>query len=117
MQKKYRLKKKQDFRQVFRCGQSKANRQFVVYYRQRTEPSHFRLGISVSRKVGNAVIRNRVRRLVKEIVRGWADDLRMDRDLVVIARRPAATLDYQQMSRSLRHALKRANCFRRLPPV
>lgn len=116
LQQEYRLKKRKDFRYVYRFGHSVANRQFVVYTKKRhNEQTVFRLGVSVSRKVGNAVIRNRIRRLVKEATRGWKDLIRSDIDLVVIARRPTATMDYQQIEASLRHVYSRAQCFKTMP--
>src|SRR5690606_3949829 len=68
MQRKLRLRKKQDFNKVYRQGRSFANAQFVVYWRKQTEPGCFRLGVSASAKLGGAVVRNRLRRRVKEIV-------------------------------------------------
>lgn len=111
MQKEYRLRRRSDFRRTFRMGTSVANRQFVVYRRTRKEEGPVRIGISVSRKVGNAVTRNRIKRLVKEITRQWVDSLPPRTDLVLIARRPTADMDYHQMQSSLRHVMKKAQLF------
>ncbi|MDR6225366.1 ribonuclease P protein component [Desmospora profundinema] len=108
MQSKYRLKRRNDFKRAFRGGSSVANRQFVLYRSRRRQPGPVRIGISVSRKVGNAVIRNRIKRLVKEITRQWVEDLPEETDLIVIARKPAAEMDYHQMKSSLRHVFRRA---------
>ncbi|GGE06137.1 ribonuclease P protein component [Marinithermofilum abyssi] len=108
MQKQYRLKRRNDFRRAFRTGSSAANRQFVVYRSPRREKGPVRVGISVSRKVGNAVTRNRIKRLVKEVVRQWVDDLPANTDLIIIARNPAAEMDYHQIQSSLRHVFHRA---------
>jgi len=111
MQKRYRLSRREDFAAVYRRGKSAANYQFVVYYQPRPENEKIRLGVSVSRKVGKAVVRNRVRRLVKEIIRQMMerDQIRPGYDLVVIARKPAAEQDFGAMERSLRHVLSRAD--------
>jgi ribonuclease P protein component len=111
LQRKYRLKRREDFRRVFRAGISVANRQFVVYTFSRSEKGPSRLGVSVSRKVGKAVVRNRVKRLVKEVVRHWMNDIRPSLDIVVIARNPAAELNYDQVKSSLRHVFNKAKLF------
>ncbi|PTM56907.1 ribonuclease P protein component [Desmospora activa] len=115
MQSQYRLKRRGDFKRAFRIGSSVANRQFVLYRSRRRDAGPVRIGISVSRKVGNAVIRNRIRRLVKEITRQWVDDLPERTDLIVIARKPAADMDYHQMKSSLRHVFRRAQLLDRPP--
>lgn len=109
MQKELRLTRREDFNKVYRYGKSSANFQFVVYSLPQTKVQRFRAGISVSKKVGNAVVRNRIRRVVKEILRHHADRIRPHVDLVVIARKPAAEMEYKEMEKSLLHALKRAS--------
>jgi len=111
LQAKYRLKKRSDFRAVFHRGRSFANRQFVLYVYKRKTKGPFRLGISISRKVGKAVIRNRMKRMIKEVVRGWAPKLKPQVDLVVIVRKQAVGMDYQQVKRSLRHLFNKVNLF------
>lgn len=111
LQRQYRLKKRGDFRKVFQRGKSFANRQFVVYHYTFGGEREFRLGISVSRKVGNAVVRNRIKRLVKEVVREWKDELKPRTDIVIIARNPVAQLDYHEVKSSIRHAFSRAKLF------
>lgn len=115
MQRVFRLKRRNDFRKVFRAGRSVANRQFVLYTFKRTDGEVSRVGISISRKVGKAVVRNRVKRLVKEIVRKWMDQIEPNLDLVFIARNPVVGLSYEEMESSLRHVMKRANVFTRVP--
>ena len=60
MNKHQRIKKNKEFQHVFKKGKSFANRQFIVYVLKGEQPE-FRLGLSVSKKVGNAVARNRVK--------------------------------------------------------
>jgi ribonuclease P protein component len=108
MQRNMRLRKKQDFARVYRQGQSFANAQFVVYWRKQTTPGQFRVGVSASSKLGGAVVRNRIRRRVKEIVRLNADKLQDAYDLILIVRKPALTLKYKEMEASVMHVLRRA---------
>lgn len=113
MQREHRLRHRNDFRKVFRFGKSVANRQFVVYSWTRRDDGPARIGISVSRKVGNAVTRNRIRRLVKEILRQWIEQLPERSDFIIIARRPAAEMDYKQIQSSLRHVFNKGKFFKK----
>ncbi|WP_096438034.1 ribonuclease P protein component [Alteribacter populi] len=107
MKKIYRLKKNADFQLVFKRGTSVANRQFVVYQRKADDNSEFRVGLSVSKKVGNAVTRNRVKRLIREVIRELKPRLKMKKDYVIIARKPTADMDFHEVKKSLIHVLKR----------
>ncbi len=109
--KEHRLTKREDFNKVYRYGKSTANQQFAVYYLARPDQETFRLGVSVSKKIGNAVVRNRLRRMMKEIVRLNADSIASNFDFVVIARKPVAGMEYADMERSLKHVLKKASLF------
>ena len=72
---------------------------------QQTGESVRRLGITASRKVGNAVVRNRVKRAIREWFREAWDDLPEDVDVVVIARRAAAELEPREIVGELRNLL------------
>lgn len=108
MHKEHRLAKREDFNRVYRHGKSTANQQFVVYVLPQPKNELFRVGVSVSKKLGNAVVRNRLRRTMKEIVRLNKDSIKDRVDFVLIARKPVADLEYAEMSKSLLHVLKRA---------
>ncbi len=116
MQRKQRLRKREDFSRVYRHGRSFANMQFVVYWRKRSEPGSFRLGVSASGKLGGAVVRNRMRRRIKEIVRLNADKLREEYDLILIVRKPALALDYKEMEGSVLHVLRKAGLLKGSEP-
>jgi len=108
MHRKLRLRRRADFNAVYRYGRSFANSQFVVYWRKRPNGDAFRMGVSASSKLGGAVVRNRLRRMVKEIVRLNAAKLVDDIDLVLIVRKPALTLVYKEMEGSILHVLRKA---------
>ncbi|MBS7530478.1 ribonuclease P protein component [Hazenella sp. IB182353] len=116
MQKKYRLKRRSDFRKIFRAGNSVANRQFVLVTRRNEELEEVRVGISVSKKVGNAVVRNRIKRTIKEIVRNWIPYIKSQVDIVIVVRNPVATMDYHQIKSSLNHVFQRGKLFHTRPP-
>ncbi|WP_077620114.1 ribonuclease P protein component [Bacillus sinesaloumensis] len=112
MKKEYRIKKNQDFQTVFKTGKSTANRQFVVYVLQKEEQDHFRIGLSVSKKIGNAVTRNRIKRLIRQFFLEHKM-LVKERDYVVIARKPVAEMSYEEVKKSLLHVLKLAKAFKK----
>ena len=84
-----RLSRSAEFERVYRHGRSSANRHLVLYTFPNAAQSRPRLGLSVSRKVGGSVERNRVKRLLREAFARAEPDLRPDQDVVLVAR-PAA---------------------------
>lgn len=89
MDKKHRLTRSADFQRVYRQGKSVAGRHAVLYYFERVSESEddaSRLGVSVSKKVGGAVVRNQVKRVLKEIFRELQDWTAPNYDYVIIAR-------------------------------
>jgi len=109
VQREYRLKDRADFSRVYRYGRSWANHQLVLYVYPRTEVERFRVGISASKKIGNAVVRNRMRRLIKEIVRTHADRIVDHVDLVFIVRKGAVDMEYDQLKKSVLHVCRKAS--------
>jgi ribonuclease P protein component len=107
-----RLTRSADFERVYRQGRSIANRHLVLYaFSNRTGPDT-RLGLSVSRKVGGAVERNLIKRLLREAFAHVEPDLQRGHDLVVVARPPARELAEREglegVSRSLAELLGKA---------
>ena len=84
--KRGRLSRSAEFERVYRQGRSHANRFLVLYTFPRGGDDAPRLGLSVSRKVGGAVERNRVKRLLREAFGDVADRLPSGHDIVVVAR-------------------------------
>jgi ribonuclease P protein component len=87
-----RLSRSAEFERVYRQGRSSANRHLVLYTFPNPSVEHPRLGLSVSRKVGGAVERNRVKRLLREAFDHAREGLRPGHDLVVVARPEAREL-------------------------
>jgi len=95
--------KRQDFSKVYNKGHSKANKYLILYVK---ESDHSRLGISVSKKVGNSVVRHRVKRLVKEAYRLNASHIKEGYDLVFIGRTTAKDRSYAEIESAVKHLLK-----------
>lgn len=112
MKKKFRIKKNEEFQQVFRQGESFANRQFVIYILTKNDQDYFRIGLSVSKKIGNAVMRNQIKRYIRQSFLEMKDDLRTQRDYVIIARKPAADMSFSEVKSSLAHALRKGKAMK-----
>jgi ribonuclease P protein component len=103
-----RLRKRSGFLAVQRHGQRVAGRNLVLYAMlpiDGTSARDARLGITVSKKVGNAVVRNRVKRWLRESYRTLAELPSQGSDLVVIAKPSAASASFQATADELRRLL------------
>jgi ribonuclease P protein component len=100
-----RLSRSAEFDRVFRHGRSHAGRELILYVFPRGEDAPPRLGLSVSRKVGGAVERNRVKRLLREAFALECAQLPAGTDAVVLARRDARELAERDGLAGIRRAL------------
>ena len=96
------LRKNWEFQAVYRNGKSKANRCFVMIIKKNDISSN-RVGISVSKKVGNSVIRHHLTRLIRESYRLHEDMFDSGLDIVVIARATARNISYHEVESALMH--------------
>ena len=106
VRKELRIKKNKEFQEAFQKGQSFANRQFVVYALRKEGQDLFRIGLSVSKKVGNAVTRNQIKRYIKQSILELNEQLQTGNDYVIIARKPVAEMDFFEVKKSLTHVFK-----------
>ena len=96
------LKKNKDFQYIYRKGTSYANKYLVMYVLENGTGQN-RLGISVSKKVGNSVVRHRVTRLIRESYRLNERSFRQGLDIVVVAGPNAKDKSYQEIESALMH--------------
>jgi ribonuclease P protein component len=101
-----RLTRSADFDRVFRTGRSHAGREFVLYVFPRGDGERQRLGLSVSRKVGGAVDRNRVKRLLREAFDRAGNRLPDGTDAVIVARPDAKPLAEREGLAGVERALR-----------
>lgn len=110
------LKKNEDFRHCYANGKSFANRYLVLYVCGNGTDAN-RLGISVSKKVGNSVVRHHLCRLIRESYRLHEDRFNSGLDMVVVARVRAKDAGFHEIERAFLQLTGKANLHRETDPV
>lgn len=105
MKKEFRVRKNEDFSRIIKKKQSMANRSFIIYY-LKNDSDHARIGISVSKKLGKAVIRNKIKRQVRMMLQQTInfDD---NYDYIVIIRNKYLDLDFNSNLNELKYLYKK----------
>ena len=101
----YSIKKNEDYQKVYHSGKSYANK-YLVMYAKKNESETGRLGISVSKKVGNSVVRHRIARLIRESYRLNVSKFHSGWDIVVVARQGAKGRNYFEINSAMLHLAK-----------
>lgn len=96
------LKNNTDYKEIYRTGKSFANKYLIMYVR-RNDKDINRLGISVSKKVGNSVVRHRIARLIREGYRLSEDSRVKGLDIIIVARIGAKGRSYNEIDSALLH--------------
>ena len=99
------LKKNRDFRTVYRDGKSYANR-LLVMYTLKNDSDRNRLGISVSKKVGNSVVRHHITRLLRESVRKNDALVKEGNRIIIVARKDVKNKNFKEVDGAVFHLLK-----------
>lgn len=110
------IKKNNDFQTVYRNGKSYANKLLIMYVHS-TERPETRIGISVSKKVGNSVARHHFARLMREIFRLHRDSIDSGLDIIVVARQAAREADFKKLESAYMHLCGLHNILRRIEVI
>lgn len=102
---KYKIRKGWEYRFIYKNGRRKSNRFFVLYY-IKNNLGYSRFGISASKKLGNAVKRNRIKRLIREVIRLREDVKGMSLDIVVVARDGMLGINFKDTDDAFGHLIK-----------
>ena len=102
------LKKNHEFRRLYQKGTSAAASGLVLYCRG-NRLGHNRLGITTSVKLGNAVVRNRTRRRLREVYRLHAQELRQGYDVILVGRSRTATMPWQELNEQFLRVCRKAD--------
>ena len=101
-----RLRKDSDFKNIYRKVKSLATKTLVFYF-IKNDLGYTRVGYSISKKVGKAVTRNRIRRLIKENLKD-IPDLKDGYDIIFIGRIPSSESDYKEIGKSIRYLFRKS---------
>jgi len=112
MKRRYRLRKNSDFQRVRRLGQSTSNRLLVLIVLP-NKLDHSRFGFAVSKRIGKAVKRNKIKRQMREATRLRREQIQTGWDLVFIARVPIISATYQEIDQAIKSLLKQSDLLER----
>ncbi len=108
MKKKEMIKKHQDFSQIIQNQQYLKNQNFVIYSKEsKYKYPHF--GIAVSKKLGNAVIRNKCKRRMRVILDKYKNQLRCNKDYIIIMKENSSKISFQELEKSFKSLIERTN--------
>ncbi|MFA5523717.1 MAG: ribonuclease P protein component [Tissierellales bacterium] len=107
MKKKLRLKSNRDFRKTYDKGKSIANKYLVIFF-VKNQLENNRVGIAVTKKLGNSVVRNKIRRRIREAYRLNNDKVKQGYDIVFLSRVGAKEVGYMELESAVLHLLKLA---------
>jgi len=107
MKETLRLREKTAFKKIYNRGSSLANKYLVMFYSKNNQ-SHNKVGFIASKKVGNSVVRNRARRLMKETFRLYSGEIEHGYDLILIARANIKDATYKEVEKAMKHIFKKS---------
>ncbi len=99
MKKEYRVKKSKDIEDILHQKKYTSNSYFIIYVKEQCETCHFRYAMSVGKKIGNAVVRNRIKRQIRSIVDN--EIIKNGIDFFIIARPKVMQLSFEDLKKQL----------------
>ncbi len=109
MKKQYRVKKSTEIEAIIKNKKYCSNRYFTVYQKENSETIHFRYAISVGKKIGNAVCRNKLKRQIRMIIQNFVIiEENSHKDLFIIARNGVNELPFIEIQENLIYLLKKS---------
>ena len=105
MKKQYRVKKSKDIENILKNHRFSSCPYFTLYSKEQHETNHFRYAMSVGKKIGNAVVRNRLKRQIRAVVRTF--NVISTVDVFIVARGKINDLDFQGIQRELKSLFQR----------
>ena len=105
-----RLKKRYQFNYVYKSGEHYSG-EHIVLYTASSKTKNIKVGLAVTKKVGHAVVRNKIRRRLREIVRKQLPKLKQNYNIIIVAKENITEAGFEQLCFELNKLLKRANLF------
>ena len=105
MKKEYRIKKSKEIEDVLKHKKYAANPYFSIYIKENNENHHFRYAISVNKKIGKAVVRNRIKRQVRSIISQI--EIKDNIDVFIIVRSKVLDIDFNEMNKQILYLLRK----------
>ncbi len=113
MEKKFRLRKNMEFRKVYSHGKNYWNRNLTLYVKK-NNIDETRVGYTITKKIGNSVVRNKLRRRMKEIYRLNFHRIETGYDLVFVPKRNIVNLSYEKLDSSMIHIMRKAGVLKKV---
>ena len=107
MKKQYRVKKSQEIETILKEKKCVYNQYYSLYIRINKETNHFRYAMSVGKKLGNAVVRNKIKRQVTAIIDNLNINLNTNTDVFLIVKPKILELNFQEMGKQLEYLFKK----------
>ena len=108
LSKEFRLKKKYQFNYVYRTGKSVGAKLLILYFCP-SKNANVKVGISVSKKIGGAIVRNKTKRRIREAIMPYLKSLKPNFNVVLIAKQTIVNASFDEIKSELNYLLKKAN--------
>jgi len=103
MKKEYRVKKNEEIKEILDEKHYYSNKYFTVYKKHNLKTTHFRYAISIGKKLGHAVMRNRIKRQIVSIIDNSNIDTTLPEDIFIIVRPTILSINYEEMRKELNY--------------